>query len=289
MSLGTAIDVAIGLMFVYLLLGLLASAVQEAVAGLLNLRGMQLAKAILGMLGGEGATGAAASLFEKVQGHPLLAGASAKRKPSYIAPAQFALAMVEALRDGGTLPVFAQVEAGIQRLPQGSARQCLEALAVEAAGDLEAFKAGVAVWFSQAMDRLSGAYKRFSQYFAIGLGLALAVLCNIDSIAIAKSLWTDSHARALIDAAAQAYVEKHPDLTPQQVATELSELPVPIGWPKGLFQGFQWWALLGWPLTAFATSLGAPFWFDILQRVIKLRASGPKPEPAEGATEAPQS
>ncbi len=43
----------------------------------------------------------------------------------------------------------------------------------------------------------------------------------------------------------------------------------------------QWWnavlngALLGWLLTAFALSLGAPFWFDTLGRLVKLRASGP--------------
>jgi hypothetical protein len=34
---------------------------------------------------------------------------------------------------------------------------------------------------------------------------------------------------------------------------------------------------LGWLLTALAISLGAPFWFDLLNKFVKLRESGPKP------------
>ena len=34
----------------------------------------------------------------------------------------------------------------------------------------------------------------------------------------------------------------------------------------------------GWLLTAFAVSLGAPFWFDLLNRFINLRVSGKAPE-----------
>jgi len=35
--------------------------------------------------------------------------------------------------------------------------------------------------------------------------------------------------------------------------------------------------ILGWLLTAFAISLGAPFWFDLLNKIIQLRGTGPKP------------
>ena len=37
--------------------------------------------------------------------------------------------------------------------------------------------------------------------------------------------------------------------------------------------------LLGWLLTAFAVSFGAPFWFDALSKLGSLRTSGPKPTP----------
>jgi hypothetical protein len=39
--------------------------------------------------------------------------------------------------------------------------------------------------------------------------------------------------------------------------------------------------LAGWLLTALAAALGAPFWFDLIGRVVNLRGAGAKP--ASGA------
>jgi len=41
---------------------------------------------------------------------------------------------------------------------------------------------------------------------------------------------------------------------------------------------FDWSALLGFIITALAISLGAPFWFDLLNKFINLRVSGAKPD-----------
>ena len=40
--------------------------------------------------------------------------------------------------------------------------------------------------------------------------------------------------------------------------------------------GDSWLYILGCILTAFALSVGAPFWFDLLNRLIKLRGAGVK-------------
>jgi hypothetical protein len=45
--------------------------------------------------------------------------------------------------------------------------------------------------------------------------------------------------------------------------------------------------LVGWCITAIAASLGAPFWFDALNKVARLRASGPPPSAADTAGTAP--
>ena len=58
----------------------------------------------------------------------------------------------------------------------------------------------------------------------------------------------------------------------------------PIGWPAPGAEkaNLPYWLLkgLGWLITALALSLGAPFWFDLLQRLMSLRAAGSKPDPA---------
>ena len=33
------------------------------------------------------------------------------------------------------------------------------------------------------------------------------------------------------------------------------------------------WTILGWLITAFAISLGAPFWFDLLNKLMQVRNS----------------
>ncbi len=50
------------------------------------------------------------------------------------------------------------------------------------------------------------------------------------------------------------------------------------------YQGKGIERLLGWILTALAISLGAPFWFDLLNKIIQLRGTGPKPKTADGDT-----
>ena len=76
-------------------------------------------------------------------------------------------------------------------------------------------------------------------------------------------------------------------LTNQQ---QLQALGLPIGWddkndPKRNWTGWTWvgdrggwwdqlrWHWLGWFLTALAISLGAPFWFDILNKFIVIRSA----------------
>jgi hypothetical protein len=41
--------------------------------------------------------------------------------------------------------------------------------------------------------------------------------------------------------------------------------------------------LLGWQVTALAATLGAPFWFDTLNRMISIRSAGKSPEEAPKA------
>ena len=48
---------------------------------------------------------------------------------------------------------------------------------------------------------------------------------------------------------------------------------------KSPYQHSFFMKLIGWLLTALAISLGAPFWFDLLNKFVKLRESGPKQTP----------
>ncbi len=107
---------------------------------------------------------------------------------------------------------------------------------------------------------------------------------NVDTFAIAKNLLYNAPVRAAIVAKADALVKESP-ADDGQTATvsasveqikdlqkELLSLPVPFGWPETP-QGFLNWLakILGLLFTVGAISLGAPFWFEFLEKVLKIR------------------
>jgi len=313
MSLGIVLDVVIGLAFTYLLLSILVSGLQEIVAGALSLRGAKLQKGVVALLADADST-VKSGLFEKVFNHPLISDLSKNKLPSYIPSRNFSMALIEALKSGASSPtaLIAQVESTVGALPDGKAKQSLLALLTQANGDIEKFQARVEVWFDDGMDRVSGIYKRHTQIVVGILGLAVAIILNVDSISLSRTLWTDPAVRgALVKAAEPTATGGELKMTPQQARCALDSLPLPIGWRDtdarqkackenstvhegidlksayALFKqrvmnedGSGLWIVLGWLITALAVSFGAPFWFAALQQLFKIRNAGPKPPKA---------
>jgi hypothetical protein len=65
----------------------------------------------------------------------------------------------------------------------------------------------------------------------------------------------------------------------------VQKLNIPIGWSKDKFPQ-DWgliWKIIGLFFTTLAVSLGAPFWFDLLKKVTRLRVSGEVPRKASEA------
>jgi hypothetical protein len=59
---------------------------------------------------------------------------------------------------------------------------------------------------------------------------------------------------------------------------DAKSLQIPLGWQTAPDDAGGWLLkLLGWLITVFALSFGAPFWFDVLGKVVNMRSSGPKP------------
>jgi hypothetical protein len=288
MSLGNVLNVAIGLFFTYLILSLIGTAVHEAAASLSLSRGRLLRSGLRTLLS-DGAPGGVAPLFEKVFGHGLIQGLSKTGLPSYVPSRTFSLALFDALSDKSEGTLFSQVERGAAQLPPCYAKESLTTFLVAAGGDIDAFRTGVETWFDDSMDRLSGVYKRWAQLLHFLFGFFVAILFNVDSMNITSVLWHSPEAREAISAHAQSYMASHPgepgNASPNlsETISQMQDLPVPLGWtPKLLHRTdpLAWiFSLAGWLVTGFAISLGAPFWFDLLQNLmnINVRGAGPKP------------
>jgi len=152
-------------------------------------------------------------------------------------------------------------------------------------------------WFDSSMDRVAGRYKRTTHFWLLGIGLVMAAAFNINALRIGDGLWRDKTLRESLVQRAQATAQS-PDyqksLTDsaarakdlKNIMADLRSLNLPIGWTdsakteartrlSGLGSG-AWFvvvAFLGYLLTALAVTLGAPFWFDLLGKVIVLRST----------------
>ncbi len=321
------LDIGLGLIFTYLLLSLICTAVNEFVAGLLNLRGKKLFVGIENLLTGSETPQQAPDRTRDlattdVYEHPLIRSLYRQRWPSYIPSSHFALAIIDNL-----LPAAFPAERSIEslrtevlKLRNENLRRTLLLLIANAGGSLDKLQRGLEQWFDEAMERVSGWYKRQAQWITFAIAVVVTTIANADTVAIANALSTDAALREAIVAQAKVFGERplaplpvarsdttardtvaSQDSTLQQLAsrvgvriTDLERLGVPLGWKEGSYRSQVTGAkVFGLLLTAFALSLGAPFWFDMLSKVIAVRASGGTPEPvskrqpAESTAQAP--
>ena len=123
------------------------------------------------------------------------------------------------------------------------------------------------------MERVGGWYKRQVTWFLLAVATVVTLAVNADTIRIAEQLWRDGALRGAVAAAAEEAIAAG-DLGRLGERAELDTFP--IGYADGFpgIGGITGRMIVGWLLTIAAISLGAPFWFDLLGRIARLRAAG---------------
>ena len=283
-----ALEVAIGLIFCFASVALMASAANEAVAALFGLRAKTLLGGVKQLLNDPGFDGLALAVYNHALVHPrgsgtIPAGASARQipdPPSYIDAMNFANALLECLQQledrGAALEARLPSLAGrIAGLPDAQLRALLLGMLQRADGDLATFQAAIADWFDHGMDRVSGLYKRHAQAITFLLGLLLAAAMNIDAVHLFQALWQQPGQIALIEQLPLADGGPPPDMLAS--LQRLQQLPIGRSY-FGLDAATLAADLFGVLITASAAMFGAPFWFDLLQGLVQLRSTGPKPD-----------
>jgi len=306
------LEVAVGVVFLYLLLTFIASAILEGIAILFNWRAKTLYQTIELMLQGVprvsvqriyrnplvralGRNAASVSRFNAVE---RLGWHEARTKiaPSYIPPAVFSAAVLDILLPKSVSKDDLSPEGYIKALRERVAGQqhssgllsLLRTTLITQGPSIQAVRLAIEKWFNDSMDRASGWYKRRTQVWLLGFGLLIALGGHVDTIAVSKWLWSGEAARQSVMAAAQSYAAQN-HTPPADVAAQIgkldgqiTDLQYPIGWydaaPDYKRREWSWQFVLGALITAIAISMGSTFWFDALQSLVKLRGAGPKPD-----------
>jgi len=286
------VEVVIGLSFLFFVLSIVASAINEAIAGVFRLRARTLQQGIVNMVTGardrEDSSGL--QIVAQLYDHPLVNGyGRGPKKPSYLSSRSFRNALfdltglLEATGEPVDDPLRAeevrrQVEERLAAVPSEPLRETLLTIWRSAHHEVAEFRAGVERWFDRAMERVSGWYKRRAQIILLVVGMGLAAAVNADALRVVDNLWRNEGVRQGLVAQAESASE---ELDAEQAVDRLEELDFPVGWQSANRpdDAGEWAiAVAGWVLTALAVSVGAPFWFDVLGRFSNLRAAGRKPE-----------
>ena len=301
-----ALDVALGLAFLYFLLSTVCSAINEAIATVLGWRAKTLEQAVANFLADgpverdDDTVQLGSAIFEHWRIKALVSDpASSKRRrnrPSYLPPRAFSLAVAETLAAGpadhetdgqrGKSPweladeeILARVRQTVAKLPDRQAKAALQKAVVNAGGTLEGFRRQLETGFDDSMERASGWYKRKVQLMIAVLAAALTFAVNIDSMQIASRLWSDKPLRTAVAQKAAAAKDAQ---SAADAVDSVDQLKLPLGWGAGNAPsdvGGVLRRIPGWLITIAALSLGAPFWFDLLSRVARLRGSGVPQQP----------
>ena len=303
-GLGGILDVAIGMTFLFALLSMICSGINELIAWILSLRAVTLRAGIRALLTDE-------VLSQRLFQHPLIVGLSprgwlAKQEPhpSYIPSGSFVTVLFDSL--GGqaldaeklraafaklttelaaqSVQIPAEVTALLERLPSsGTAagisvesaqavrlglrqfvlstpdcesravilelldsqeslagiRRILDSMKPDSAlrGQLELlldnsinavadYRKRVQTWFDDAMERLTGMYKRRIQIVGVIVGISVAFIGGVDSGVIASFLMHDPVTRKAVADAAKQETEKYFQSLPKDTGSESTAPPI---------------------------------------------------------------
>jgi hypothetical protein len=298
-----ALDVAVGLSFIYFLLSVLATTATETISRFLKQRARTLESWLEDALGKS--DGADQTIVDQFFATPAMrvlqistgsrtkqARMSSKlrlrssRAPSYIPSTHFVAAVLDAgrqTRDVATTgeAAYTAIGADLERLRGTPAGDALLGIYDSAGRDAERFRRAAEGWFDDQMERLSGVYKRWSQWFVWAISLIVVLALNANTLRIAETLWNDPAARATLVAQASSSPKA---VDADAAVSQVDRFPLPLGWTHAGYSGWSWaFAAFGALLTLGAISLGAPFWFDALSRLARIRQTGTPPV-ATGAT-----
>jgi hypothetical protein len=333
MQLDAILEVAIGLVFVWLVISVATMEVQNRVSIWLDLRAEHLEKSILSMLKDE-------TLVRKFYEHPLVIELAPKdssgnpirdktgaiKRPGYIPNATFSAVACEVImnagKEGEDVPLdtmsISEMKASMKALAEKNPNLArlnhyllpkMEKTTDDMEAKLAEYRKNAEGWFNDVMSQASNWYKIHSQWMAFWIGLAIAIIMNIDTINVAQKLWQEPTARAVIVAQAQA--EAQNDEPGESVSFDTARsLNFPAGWTTTALETTSCrlisiidyrivihsageclavtslpalnniWGILvkffGYFLSAAAAAQGAPFWFDILRKLVGIKPQQPE-------------
>lgn len=288
MSFSQALEVAIGLIFVYYVLGSIVSLITQWINEAFETRGKSLERHLKKIVGDKHVDEfvklpqlEALRPIRYKNAFSVLTSSTEPKKIEKI-PAS---TLVESYFDFVGLTATKEFQANelkelINAFPDSEGKQAMLKWVGQGVTNIEDLRRRTTMYFGGVMEQAAATFKANARSFVIMLSIAITLLLGTDSIQLAQTLWANAGLRALAVAKAEAVVQEE-QVTEDNIDDLIKQLGdlniVRFGWwqtelPEAS-AGVGGWAMflvlkfLGLGLTAAAISQGSSFWYDLLKKV----------------------
>lgn len=296
MSISQALEVVIGLIFIYYVLGSIVSMITQWINEFLETRGKALERYLVKIVGDKKIEDLVKlpqlQALRPIRYKNFFSVFSSVTEPKKIekipvatlVDAYFDLVGLTANKDLNLI----QLAELVDKLPDSEGKQAFIKWINQGVTNIDDLRKRTTAYFNGMLDQAAATFRSNARSFVIILSIGVTILFGTDSIQLAKTLWTNAELRALAAAKAEMVVQQEgADASIDDLIRELGDLTIKIGWwqterPADGADAATWTTFillkaLGLGLTVAAVSQGSSFWYDLLKKIVsptKVVASG---------------
>lgn len=287
MSLSLVLDVAVGLIVVYYLLGSIVSLITQLVNETLETRGRALEDRLLTLLGdkklGELVSLPQMKALQPIRYKTLMSVVSSTTEAKKLEKIPVAM-LVDGIFDIAELTKNGEAQAErlkeiVAQLPQSEIRDTLVTWMEQGIDNVKDLRLHAADYFSGVLEQAAAEFRSRARSIVIMLSIFITLLFGTDTLQLAQTIASaEVHAAAM--AQAQAIVQSDGTETDlSSIVDRLGEYSIRVGWwqtqqlpaanaSASAWIGFIVLKILGLGITAMAVSQGSSFWYDLLKKVV---------------------
>jgi hypothetical protein len=286
MSTSQILEVAIGLVFVYYVLGAVVSFVTQLILESAETRGAALEEKLKAVAGDKSVDLLNLPQIKALQ--PIrytswmgVFGAKIEQKKVEKIPVAM---MVDAFFDVTGLTGRPEIKGDeltdfVNQLPESEGKQALLKWIKQGVTDINALRGHANDYFSGVLNQAASTFKSNARSIVIIFSMILVFALGTDTIQLVRDLWNNAELRSVAATEATMAAQNGNTLTVDDIIKSLSDTTMRIAWWQigdtfpAQGAGFPVWTIfiilkiIGLSMTALAVSQGSSFWYDLLKKL----------------------
>jgi hypothetical protein len=303
MSISQVLEVALGLILVYYILGSIISLITQWINEFFETRGKALERYLVKIVG-EKKVGDFVSLPQLQALRPIryknpLSVFGAITEPKKIEKIPVSI-LVDAFFDFEGLTAnqemnLLQLAELVDKMPESDGKRAFISWINQGVTSIEDLRKRTTAYFTGLMEQSAATFRANARSFVIILSIGVSVLFGTDSIQLAKTLWANAELRTLAVAKAEVVAAQDGSAASiDDLIQQLSDLTIKVGWwqterPAAGATAMDWalfvvLKIVGLGLTAAAVSQGSSFWYDLIKKLTSPATSTSSSKSSDGTS-----